>query len=162
MITMRGTLITAALTALWLVTFSVSSLAATIPYVGTWILSVEKSRFRPGPPMKSETLIVRDAGDGLWHVTDDEVFGDGSTEHLEWSTRLDGTQNSVSGSSEIDSVWEQLTKSSTYRAAFKRSGQPIVSETARISADGKWMYSSLRGKSPNGAPWKYELVFERQ
>ena len=63
-------------------------------YVGTWILNVAKSRFRPGPPMQSETLIITETS-GLWHVTDDEHFADGTSDHLEWSTKLNGTNNPI-------------------------------------------------------------------
>jgi len=126
-------------------------------YVGTWILNVAKSRFRPGPPMQSETLIITETG-GLWHVTDDEHFADGTSDHLEWSTKLNGTNNPITGGPDVDSVTDRLAKS--YNATFMKAGRPVIWETARV-IDGV-MHSSIHGKLPDGTPWKYYLVFERQ
>jgi hypothetical protein len=146
-----------------LTTFSAPSFGQTNPFVGTWILNATKSRFEPGPPMKAEKLIVGKTGaKGRWKVTDDEVFGDGTSDHLEWSTSLNGASETVTGGSDTDSVTERLSTPTTYKAVFKKSGRPVTWETAWISANGKTMHSILHGKAPDGTPWKYHLIFNRQ
>jgi hypothetical protein len=142
--------------------FGPASFADVDGYVGTWVLNTGKSHFDPGPPIKSETLIVTDAGNGLLHVLDAETFGDGTSDHLEWSTMLNGAKNPVSGGSDVDSVTERMTKLSTYKAVFRKAGHPVTWETAHITSDGKTMHSFMHGKSPDGTPWKYHLVFDRQ
>jgi hypothetical protein len=87
-------------------------------YVGTWVLDTGKSHFDPGPPIISETMIVTYAGNGGLRVLDAENFGDGTSDHLEWSTMLNGAKNSVSGGSDVDTVTERLTKLFTYEAIF--------------------------------------------
>jgi len=52
-------------------------------YVGTWVLNAGKSHFDPVPPIKSETLIVTIAGNGLMQVLDAKTFGDGTSDHLD-------------------------------------------------------------------------------
>jgi len=108
--------------------------------------------------MRSETLIITET-DGLLHVSDEENFGDGTSDHLEWFTKLDGTNNPVAGGSDVDSVTDRLTTS--YEATFRKAGEPVIWETARITNAGV-MHSSLHGKLPDGTPWSYHLVFERK
>jgi hypothetical protein len=103
-------------------------------FVGTWVLNVAKSDFHPGPPMKSETLVVRAAEKGGLQVTDDETFGDGTSDHLQWVTAVNGKNNPVSGGSDTDSVTERLANSTTYKAVFMKAGKPIVWETARLTS----------------------------
>lgn len=142
--------------------FNPASLAAVDGYVGTWVLNTGKSHFDRGPPIKSETLIVTATGNGLLNVLDAETFGDGRSGHLEWSTMLNGAKNPVSGGSDVDSVTERLTRMSTYKAVFRKAGQPVTWETAHVTSDGKIMHSFMHGKSQDGTPWKHHLVFERQ
>jgi hypothetical protein len=141
---------------------AVSSAEKTTPFEGTWVLDIKKSTFEPGPPMKGETLILHQDNKGLLHVIDDEMMGDGTSDHLEWSTRMDGSNNPVAGATDFDSVTERLTKSMTYKAVFKKSGKPIAWETARLTTDGKTMHSYIHGIVADGSLWKYHLVFDRQ
>jgi len=142
--------------------FGPASSADVDDYVGTWVLDTGKSQFDPGPPIKSETLIVTHAGNGVLHFLDAETFGDGTSDHLEWSTMLNGAKNPVSGGSDVDTVTERLTKLSTYEAIFRKAGHPVTWETSHITSDGKTMHSFIHGKSRDGAPWKHHLVFERR
>jgi hypothetical protein len=142
--------------------FSPASFVDVDGYVGTWVLNTRKSHFDPGPPIKSETLIVTDAGNGALSVLDAETFGDGRSGHLEWSTMLNGEKNPVSGGSDVDSVTERLTKLSGYKAVFRKAGQPVTWETAHVTSDRKTMHSFMHGKFQDGTPWKRHLVFERQ
>ena len=59
--------------------FGPASFADVDGYVGTWVINTGKSHFDPGPPIKSETLIVTHAGNGLLHILDAETFGDGTS-----------------------------------------------------------------------------------
>jgi hypothetical protein len=142
--------------------FGPASSAYIDGYIGTWVLDTGKSRFDLGPPIKSETLIVTHAGNGLLHILDAETFGDGTSDHLEWSTMLNGSKNPVSGGSDVDTVTERLTKLSTYEAIFRKAGHPVTWERSHLSSDGRAMHSFVHGKSRDGAPWKHHLVFERQ
>jgi hypothetical protein len=150
------------MTRLSLTLFGPASSADIDGYVGTWILDTGKSHFDPGPPIKSETFIVTHAGNGLLHFLDAETFGDGTSDHLEWSTMLNGVKNPVSGGSDVDTVTERLTKLSAYEAIFRKAGHPVIWETSHITLDGKAMHSFLHGKSSDGALWRHHLVFERQ
>ena len=77
---------------LLVVGMSLAASAADNPFVGTWKLNVEKSTFRPGPPMKAETVTI--AADGSVSVISTEANG----QVLNWSyATVEGTEVPVVG-----------------------------------------------------------------
>ena len=55
--------------------------AQTDAHMGTWKLNVAKSKFAPGPPIKSETRTYEPTGDG-YKFSGERVDADGSTRDL--------------------------------------------------------------------------------
>jgi hypothetical protein len=46
------------------------------PFVGTWKLNLAKSKFDPGPPVRSRTVTVEPAGDGVkWSIEQVDANG---------------------------------------------------------------------------------------
>lgn len=72
-------------------------LAEDNPFVGTWKLSTEKSKFKPGPGPKSQTRTVVTQGDGAKYSFEG-VAADGSTVSYSFSTNYDGKESTVTGS----------------------------------------------------------------
>jgi hypothetical protein len=139
----------------------VSSAQTPDPFVGTWVLNVAKSTFEPGPPLKSETTKITDAGNGAFHQVVDYVDGDGTATHLEFTSALDGKEVPVTGGSDADTVTVTRPHPRTVRYVFKKAGKWTESGRFMVSKDGKTMTGSLHGIEA-GAAWKYHYVLDRQ
>src|SRR5689334_10866975 len=64
--------------------------ASPDPFVGTWVLDLGKSTFKPGPaPFKSQTRVIASLPDGM-QMTVDGVLLDGSKIKGSGTYRLDG------------------------------------------------------------------------
>ena len=50
--------------------------------IGTWRLNVAKSKYSPGPPLRSETRVYTRSADGVKGVVS-RVYSDGRAERLE-------------------------------------------------------------------------------
>src|ERR1700732_458538 len=51
------------------------------PFVGTWNLNLAKSKFDPGPAVRSRTVTIEPAGDGVkWSIEQVDANGNRATE----------------------------------------------------------------------------------
>jgi hypothetical protein len=142
--------------------FSLASFADTTdPFVGTWVLDIAKSTFEPGPPLKSETNTLTDAGNGAFHQVIDYVEGDGTATHFEFTTSLDGKEAPVTGGREADTVIATRPRPRTVNYVFKKAGKWVETGRFTVSKSGKIMRGSLSGNDA-GVAWKYHYVLERQ
>src|SRR5438045_957107 len=67
--------------------FGQASIGAKSPFYGTWKLNVAKSKFSPGPPLKSQVAKLEAVEGGL-KVVADRVDADGKTTHFEWTAKF--------------------------------------------------------------------------
>ncbi|MGO8973850.1 MAG: hypothetical protein ACLQJ0_03480 [Steroidobacteraceae bacterium] len=133
----------------------------TNPFLGTWALNVAKSTFDPGPPLKSNTLTITDAGNGAVHEVIDYVEGDGSATHMELTTAFDGKEVPVTGGGEADAVIATQPDPRTVKFVFKKAGKWVETGRFTLSKSGKTLHGPPHGKDAQGA-WKYHYVYERQ
>src|SRR5688572_32306816 len=73
--------------------------------IGTWRLNVGKSKYSPGPPLRSETRVYTRSADGVKGVVS-RVYSDGRAERFEYmanfgkedrkSTRLNSSHSQIS------------------------------------------------------------------
>ena len=70
--------------------------------IGSWRLNVAKSKYSPGPPLRSETRIYTKQADGVRGVVA-RVYGDGRAEQFEYMANF-GKDLMVTGIPEYDSV----------------------------------------------------------
>jgi hypothetical protein len=131
------------------------------PFVGTWVLNIAKSTFDPGPPLKSNTTKITDAGNGALHQVVDYVEGDGTATHLEFTSALDGKEVPLTGGNEADTVIVTRPQPRTAKYVFKKAGKWTESGRFVVSKSGKTMTGSLHGIE-SGAAWKYHYVLDRQ
>jgi hypothetical protein len=131
------------------------------PFIGKWVLNIQKSNFGSDPPLKSNVFTITDPGDGTWHTIIDYVDGD-APYHAEYTTTGDGKAVPVTGNAEADSVAFTKVDSSTVKFVFKKSGKTVEWGSYTVSKDGKSLRGPLSGKDPDGKPWKWHYVFERQ
>jgi len=131
------------------------------PFIGKWVLNIQKSNFANDPPLKSEMFTIADPGDGTWHTIVDYVEGD-TPNHVEYTTVGNGKAVPVTGSAEADSVVLTKVDPTTVKFVFKKSGEPVEWGSYTLSKDGKTLRGPISGKEPDGKLWKWHYVFERQ
>lgn len=142
---------------------------AADPYVGSWELNVEKSKFSPilssyieiAPP-KEMTLVVREIGDEL------EIIATG--------TRTDNSQISIKITRPIQGGVEKfeppppedmsyidtvIEPGDWYWTVLKNGKQFYVMHSV-ISKDHRTMEWVIRGRDDKGTPYEHFEVFDKQ
>lgn len=153
-----------ACTVLVLMFFFIGSLIAqTDPFLGTWKLNAEKSKFVPGPPRKSETRIVVTGPFGM-RVSVDRVNGDGSTQQFEYTTNLDGKSYPITGQAPYgaDSISANLTTPNTIQSTLTKNGKVVATATTVVSGGGKVLRITTKGTDAQGKHFSNVSVYEKQ
>jgi len=137
--------------------------AQTDPFAGTWKLNVTKSKFVPGPPLKSETRIYESGPKGM-RVSVQRVPADGTTQEFEYTTNLDDKSYPITGSGPYgaDAIADNLTSSNSIRSTLTRGGKAVATSTLTVSPDGKVLTVATKGKDRNGKPFNEVAVYDRQ
>jgi hypothetical protein len=130
--------------------------------VGTWKLNVGKSTYSPGPPPKSGMVKYEAVGEGT-KLTNDNVQGDGSKGHWEYTANYDGKDNPVIGSNPYgDTVARTRLNATTIQSIFKRGGKVTTTQTSVMSADGRTRTITTKGVTGTGQPMNNVVVYDRQ
>jgi len=128
---------------------------------GTWVLNLEKSKFDPGPPPKSQTRTMSVEGD-MQTTLIETVNAKGESTSSRSSYRFDGKDYPVEGSGEIDSIAFKKMDSNTSRGVLKRQGKVVAEVTRKVSADGRTLTLTSKGTNPQGQPTNNVTVFDRK
>jgi hypothetical protein len=137
------------------------------PAVGTWKLDVEKSKFSPGPPPKSATLVIEAQGDSL-KTSYQEIEADDSHAGYEYTAALDGKDYPVAGSSRpeclrgAETVSIRRDGSHGFGGMFKKSGQVVMTDMTSVAKDGKTLKLMVNGADAKGQPVTMSTVWEKQ
>ena len=151
---MRARLILVAVAALTALLTSSGSLAALQlrptaepppQLIGTWRLNVAKSKYSPGPPLRSETRVYTKQADGVKGVVS-RVYGDGRTEKFEYMANF-GKDMMVTGIPEYDSVTLRKVDDLTSDAVLSHAGTVYGVARRVIATDGKTMTITFDRKS---------------
>lgn len=132
--------------------------------LGTWKANLEKVKYTPAPwPVKSVTS-VREAVPGGVKVTNTGERTDGAAINSSYTAMYDGSPSSVSGQgAPYDSVSiKQLSANTFAYDAKKTDGKYHAHGRIVISADGKTMTMTARGKNQDGKPMTITLVYDKQ
>jgi hypothetical protein len=149
-------------TVLALVLLTCGSLAsADNAWDGTWELNVAKSKFEPGPPLKSQTRIIKTEGD-MQTQTIDTVAADGKRTSTHSAYRLDGKDYPITGSAEFDSLAMKQVDESTVGGTLKRGGKEAATTSRTLSKDKKAFTVKTEGMNRAGKAMHNVLVFDRQ
>jgi len=133
------------------------------PFLGTWKLNVQKSKFVPGPARKSETRMVVNSPNGM-KVSVKRVNGDGSTQEFEYTSNLDNKAYPIVGDGPegADSIATNLTAPNTIQSTLKKGGKVIVTATLSVSADGKVLTITSKGTQADGKQFNNVAVYDKQ
>jgi len=137
------------------------------PAVGTWKLDIEKSKFSPGPPPKSATLVIEAQGESL-KTTYEEVESDDSHVGYAYTATLDGKDYPLAGTSEpdrlrgADTVSLRRDSSRAYGGMFKKAGQVLMTDMTSVSKDGKTLKLTVNGVDSKGQRVTLTTVWDKQ
>ena len=150
-----------------LCTLTLSSLVAADPFVGTWKLNTDRSKFPPGAPgFFLATMQIQSAGAAL-KSTASAADGEGIASDFTFSCHLDGTPCKVTPStplrsaSAVDTITLKRVDPNTIMATGTRNGKLVYSDRRVVSADGKTMTVVRDGTTPAGKKYESTIVLER-
>ena len=138
-----------------------ASFAQTDPQVGVWKLNVAKSKFSPGPALKSATTTIEAAGKGT-KVVVDQVTADGTKRHWEFTANYDGKDTPMTGNPDADTVARTLINARTVQTISKKGGKVLTTQTSEVSADGKTRTVTTKGVNASGQQVNNVAVYEKQ
>jgi hypothetical protein len=140
--------------------FAASALAAD-PFIGTWKLNLAKSRFKPGPALRSET-IKSEAQDNGQKTTFDGIDANGKAYHVQGAPKYDGKDYPITGDPDADTVALRKIDRNTCEWVTKKAGKEAARGRSIVSRDGKTMTDAQIGKDGKGREYTNILVYDRQ
>ncbi len=130
------------------------------PWIGTWKINMEKSKFSPGPAPQSGTVTVVPAGKGVkW--TSHQVRADGSTLDLEATYNFDGKDYPVK-SPFANTISVKRVSNLISEQTWKKDGKVVQTFRAVMAKDGKTITTTAKGTTPKGEPMNNIAVLEKQ
>ena len=114
--------------------------------LGTWRLDLAKSKYSPGPPLRSETRVYTTDGTGVKGVID-RVYGDGRREVIEYRAEVD-IDVPVSGSKAYDAIRFKRIDEFTTEGVLSHAGRVFGASRRVISEDGETMTITFRRQEP--------------
>ena len=131
------------------------------PAIGTWTLNVEKSKFTPGPGPKSATRTYAQTADGI-ALTFSSVAADGTATSGQSTFKYDGKDYAYTGSSDFDTISLKRVNATTVKSAQKKNGTVVGWTTRSVSAHGKVLTLSSKGKDAKGTAFHSVAVYDKQ
>jgi hypothetical protein len=131
------------------------------PAIGTWTLNVEKSKFTPGPGPKSATRTYAQTADGI-ALTFSSVAADGTATSGQSTFKYDGKDYPYTGSPDLDTISLKRVNATTVKSAQKKNGSVIGWTTRSVSAHGKVLTLSSKGKDAKGMAFHSVAVYDKQ
>ena len=132
------------------------------PWIGTWKLNTAKSKYSPGLPPQSSTL-VSVAVDGGFKQTVSTVMATlGLPTRSEVTAKFDGKDTPVKGNVNADTSAYTRIDSRSYDVVSKKNGKVTLTSRVVISADGKTRTVTQTGVDAQGRKVNNYLVYDRQ
>ena len=129
--------------------------------IGTWKLNLEKSKYSPGPPPKSQTLNFQRAGQDLQN-TAETIDAQGQATKIVFMHIYDGKPHPTTGNPLFDATTYTPVDDHHVKWVRSKADKPVQTGSNEISADGKTFTVSTEGVGPNGQPVSSVAVYERQ
>jgi hypothetical protein len=132
------------------------------PFVGTWRLNVEKSKYTPGPAPKSITSTYEAAGKG-YKVSVKNEPASGPVQQYSYTSNLDGTDSPITGNNpNADTISVKRIDANTLETVNKKGGKVTTTQRNVVSADGKTRTVTTTGMDAQGQKVNSVGVFEKQ
>ena len=132
------------------------------PLIGTWKLNLTKSKYSPGPPPRSNTVIFEAVGQGL-RATAEGIDAEGKpTKAVFGPWFSDGKSYPITGSPAFDAASYKQVNASTSESTRTKAGRVVQTTTLVLSADGKSFTFTATGADERGQQINNVVVFEKQ
>jgi hypothetical protein len=125
------------------IAFGVVAMAAD-PFVGTWKINLEKSKYDPGPAPKSLILKILAEDDGI-KIVNDRVGADGKPTHSEMSIKIDGKNHPATWNPNVDAYVATRIDTNSYETVWKKDGKEVAHSRIVVSRDGKTLTNNVKG-----------------
>jgi hypothetical protein len=130
------------------------------PFVGNWVLNVEKSQFTTGgAAVRSRTLTITPKGDAFTHVQDTYRQGQDAVLKVIFDAKYDGSDAAVTGAAFSSVSFTRMGRTMTRKA--KDVGMEVETATYTVSADGKVLTIVTKGNN-RGIEYGSTQVFEKK
>ncbi len=140
---------------------AVTVLAQGDPAVGSWELNPAKSRYSPGPPMKSQTIAITAIGNRI-RVVAKGVDGDGKPAATEYTAPYDGTDVPVLFNLVYDSLSLKRIDRNNAEVVRKKGGKVVQTAKRSVSDDGRTMTITTSGVDDKGRKVENVAVYDRK
>ena len=130
------------------------------PGMGTWKLSLAKSKYKPGPPPQSLVVKFEPAGKGV-KTSSDFVNAEGQKTTAVYTAYYDGKDYPITGSAVADTVALKKLGGGKIQRVDKKGGKLVQTFVRSVSADGKTMTITHKGTNAKGEPFDNVLVLEK-
>ena len=134
--------------------------AAADQHSGVWKMDPGRSKYSPGPPPKSTTIVVIADENGL-KLKAEGTNADGSPLQLQYDAKFDGKDYPVTGLLYADAVSVKRIDANTIESTLKKGGQVTMIITSKVSKDGKTRTSIFKGKTAEGHDVHNVVVLEK-
>jgi hypothetical protein len=134
--------------------------AQSDPFVATWKLNVEKSKYEPGPAPKSQTR----TWDASGKVTVQGIDASGNPREYGYVVTNDGKGAPTTGAipSGADTAVTKRVSERKIQATFTKGGKTVESTEFTVSPDGKAMTIDAKGTLANGKEFSTVSIWEKQ
>jgi hypothetical protein len=136
-----------------------SALLAADPFVGTWKLDTEKTKYKTGTPPKEQTVTFSEEGSEL-HVIVKGTSSDGQAISTHFIVPVAGGTGKI-----VESPYDAVSAkagNNERETSFSKGGTVVYTAHAKCSANGKTMTVVVRGTNPSGQTVDGTNYYEKQ
>jgi hypothetical protein len=131
------------------------------PMTGTWILVISKSKFQPGPALKSSRMLTEVRRNSFKCVLN-PVDASGHVRHGEWTANLDGKDYPALMAPFADSIALTRIDPDTIEAVYKKDGKATSNERLIFSRDRHTVVVLQEEITTTGQGYKNILVYDKE
>jgi hypothetical protein len=147
---------------LFVALLATSAMASEDPFVGKWILDVERSEYPAGSCPKTMVIEMETVGHGIRYRSD-AVYANGKTVHSEYTAEYDGNQAIVMGTRGMMlPVFLKRIDSNTVVASYAKSLQVVATSRRVVSEDKRFMTVTTTSKDSSGKSVTTIGVYKRE
>src|SRR5262249_46184675 len=131
-------------------------------FFGDMEAECRKSKFDPGPGLKSMTRTITAQGGGAKYSFEG-IAEDGSSVSYSFVSNYDGKDSTFTGAGPhgADTIALKLVDAHKTEGTYKKGGKEVGKVTAEVSKDGKVATVKSKGKTADGKEWSNETLGHR-
>jgi hypothetical protein len=132
------------------------------PFVGTWVMNVDKSEFYPPESaLKSDVVVIEAQENGL-KFTFDRIDAEGNAVHMEEAPKFDGNKYPVIGEGITEMVTLKRLGDNSFEEGVFQDGVEIQTVQVVFSDDGKSSTVTAKTKDENGQELTSITYYDKQ